>query len=282
MSGDVTTARSCPVCAAPSFTERMLADVHLYRCPGCDHCFTDPAQLSHTEQYGESYFEEKHRNWFAHPNVHLFQLISRTINASHPLGSVLDVGCGRGDLLLHLRRENPALELTGIDLSDSPPRSEYRFVRCDFQAWTSIERFDVVTTLAAIEHVANVRAFVEELVARCKPGGLIIIMTLNDRSVLYGTARLLSRVGYRRAVVQLYDRHHLNHFSAGSLRRLIVRSGLKIVQVHNHDAPMAAVDMAPINTPAGAAMRAGVWALFRLGRLVNRTYLQTVVARKPA
>jgi hypothetical protein len=91
----------------------------------------------------------------------------------------------------------------------------------------------------------------------------------------------MGRVGLVTPAVRLYDRHHLNHFSGTSLRRLMEVSGLNVQEVNNHNAPMAAIDFEADSGPAAAIMRAGVWGTFALGTLTGRTYLQTVVARLP-
>ena len=237
--------------------------------------------LSNEEQYSSEYYEEKHRNWFAHPNWILFARIERAISAHAPAGTMLDVGCGRGDLLRFMRARNSTLTLTGIDLSDIAPDSEIEFVRGDFLTWRDARRFDAVVSLATIEHVADVRGFVVGMMARTKPGGLLLIMTLNDRSVLYAVARAMGQIGLDTPAIRLYDRHHVNHFTGSSLRRLMEVCGLSVVEVSNHNAPMAAIDFEAKSGISAAVMRTGVRGSFALGSLIGRTYLQTVIARLP-
>jgi SAM-dependent methyltransferase len=271
----------CPVCSSKSRREMSLHDVHLYRCHVCDHCFTDVSSLRAEEQYSADYYEEKHRNWFENPNWPLFSHIERVISQHSRAASVLDVGCGRGDLLRFLRQRGAGFSLTGIDLSDVPSDPSIELIKGDFFTWRDERSFDAVVSLATIEHVSDVRGFVQGLIRRTKPGGLILVMTLNERSVLYAVARAMGRVGLVTPAVRLYDRHHLNHFSGTSLRRLMEVSGLNVQEVNNHNAPMAAIDFEADSGPAAAIMRAGVWGTFALGTLTGRTYLQTVVARLP-
>lgn len=275
----MTAPLSCPVCSSLARHENTLHDVQLYRCRGCDHCFTDTASLQTEEKYSAEYYEAKHRNWFAVPNLPLFAAIERAVAQHAPSGSVLDVGCGRGDLLRYMQQRNPHLSLTGIDLSDVPKDTDLELIQGDFITWEDPRRFDAVVSLATIEHVSDVKAFVAGLLSHLKPNGLIVVMTLNDRSVLYSVARAMEQAGVEGPAVRLYDRHHVNHFSGTSLRRLMEVSGLQVQAVHNHNAPLAAMDFEASSVLAERVMRFGVWGTFVLGSLTGRTYLQTIFAR---
>lgn len=141
-------------------------------------------------------------------------------------------------------------------------------------------RFDAVTSLASIEHVQDVRGFVRRLCELCAPGGLVVIMTLNERSILYETAKALSRIGIGGPFARLYDKHHINHFNVSSLRRLVERQGLSIVTTLRHNAPLRAIDFPASSPLADLVLRAGVWGTFALGTLTGKTYLQTVIGCK--
>jgi|SRR5215472_2723311 len=84
------------------------------------------------EQYRVEYFDEEHRNWFLHPNLNLFRNLSRVIVAHSPAASVLDVGCGTGNLLRYLSIENKSLRLTGIDLAPCERVPGIDFLQGDF------------------------------------------------------------------------------------------------------------------------------------------------------
>ena len=115
----------------------------------------------------------------------------------------------------------------------------------------------------------------------CVPGGLLITMTLNDRSILYATARMLKRAGISGSFDQLYSGHHLNHFNTTSLRRLMEDGGFAVDRLLLHDIPLAAVDVVGASPVSAFIQRCGVWGIFRIGKLTHRTYLQTLVCSKP-
>src|SRR5579863_3761851 len=122
----------CSICFTESRYEGGFADISLFRCPSCQHCFTDLASLQVPEEYSAEYFDETHKNWNKHPDLGLFERVYRIIAARRPNASVLDVGCGKGNLLRYLRERDPKLRLTGIDISPSYSSDGVEFVQGDF------------------------------------------------------------------------------------------------------------------------------------------------------
>jgi len=267
----------CPVCDSPAPREHRFGDVVLHRCPECGHCFTDVDSLEHLGEY-DSNWESLHENWFANPNVSLFRLVAETIVRHKEDASVIDIGAGRGELLTYLRERSPHLSLTGLDVSLQPEIPGVEVIRADINSVELGERrWDVVVTLATIEHLKDVRAFAARLHSLLVPSGLAIVATNNERSITYDVARLFRRLGYDVAFERLYDRHHLNHFNPASLRTLFESSGFRPLRLHKHNIPLAAVDM----PKESALLRLGVWGTFALGRVTGRTFFQTLVLERP-
>jgi SAM-dependent methyltransferase len=268
---------ACPVCDAAAPLEHRFDDVGLHRCPRCDHCFTDVESLDHLGTYDPEW-EALHENWFANPNVALFQLVEQTIRRHKPDASVIDVGSGRGELLGYLRERNPSLTLTGVDASLQPELPGVEVIRADINSADLADRYwDVVVTLATIEHVGDVQRFAARLRSLVVPGGVVVVTTNNERSTTYDVARIFRRMGYVVPFERLYERHHLNHFNVRSLRTLMQRTGLRPVSLHRHNIPLAAVDMPKEST----FLKLGVGGTFVVGRLTGRTFFQTLVLERP-
>jgi len=101
---------------------------------------------------------------------------------------MLDIGCGGGILSEPLARLGA--EMVGADPSDeniaaARAHAESAGVAVDYRATTAEdlaaakERFDVVLAMEVIEHVTDVDSFVSTCAAMVKPGGLMIVATLN-------------------------------------------------------------------------------------------------------
>ena len=141
------------------------------------------------------------------------------------------------------------------------------------------QTFNVVVSLAVIEHVTDVRTFVDRLRRFTKPSGSVVIMTLNDDSLLYRLARMGGAAGVPLAFNRVYSRHHLHHFTRRSLRSVLENNGLKIELDMVHNAPMAAIDIPVKNFAVETGLLACLAVVFVIGGLTGTSTLQTVICR---
>jgi 2-polyprenyl-3-methyl-5-hydroxy-6-metoxy-1,4-benzoquinol methylase len=269
----------CPICGEAATLAYSHPEANIHRCPKCTHVFSDVASIRAPEEYSAEYFEKVHRNWFAHPNIRLFGWIESQLPKS--ARSVVDVGCGQGQFLDFLHRNRPNLRLVGVDLSSNPDREGIQFVRgnaLDLDLGT----FDAVVSLATIEHIADVTSFAARVYSLCKPGGMVIVMTVDNGSLLYRVARVARRLGVPIAFNRLYSAHHLNHFTTRSLADLFARSGFHVVNTLHHSVPLQAIDVPVKNPIARPLFLAAAAMLLALGDAMGQSYLQTIVAiRRP-
>lgn len=275
--------RSCPICGGTARWAYRTSEADLYRCPSCQHCFADQESIRQAVGYDASYGDEDHKNWFDNPNYRLFDFVIDSLGTArqHPRRSVLDIGCGRAAFLSYLQQQRPGWELTGIEVAAFEPPPGIDVVVGDFESTDFGRRFDAVVSLAVIEHVTDPHKFVAKVIESCEPGGTVVLMTLNEQSVLYDTSRVLRRLGIDGPFEQLYSPHHLNHFTRKSFARLLEQHGLVIEGRHDGHIPAAAIDFPERGAVADVVQRVGAVGTFALGRLVGRCYLQTVVCRTP-
>jgi 2-polyprenyl-3-methyl-5-hydroxy-6-metoxy-1,4-benzoquinol methylase len=272
----------CTVCASPSGLSYRHPEADLYRCHACGHCFADQSSLTTAVDYGTTYGDVEHRNWFENPNYKLFEFIERQVVSAGGGRSptVLDVGCGRGAFLGYLRDRHPEWSLTGVELSAFEPPPEVELLVGDFLEVESSRSFDAVVSLAVVEHVTDPHAFVQKAWDFCAPGGRVILMTLNEQSVLYDASRVLRRARIEGPFTQLYSTHHLNHFNKDSLQTLLEMHGMEVERRYDCHIPAAAIDFPPRGALVDRIQRAGAVGCFAAGRVVRRCYLQTVVGRR--
>ena len=232
-------------------------------------------------QYTASYFTEDHKNWFNNPNYRLFSKIYRIISSHGHNSSVVDIGCGNGDFLKFLQQKNPDFSLTGIDMSDHEPSGQIKFIQGDFLTTHFNQQFDIVVSLATIEHIQDVTAFIQKAYSICKSNGLVIIMTINDGGMIYTLSRLLKRYLFIPWIChRLYSHHHLNHFNTSSLKKLIEINNLELVKFLNHNYPIRAVDMGVSSKPVYFSLLSITAAMFFISEIMGNTFLQTAICRK--
>jgi 2-polyprenyl-6-hydroxyphenyl methylase/3-demethylubiquinone-9 3-methyltransferase len=110
---------------------------------------------------------------------------------------VVDVGCGGG--ILSEAMADRGAQVLGIDLADKPlgvarlhklesgAGVDYRLIAAEALAAESPAQFDVVTCMEMLEHVPDPASIVAACAALVKPGGTIVLSTINrsPRSYLF-------------------------------------------------------------------------------------------------
>lgn len=111
--------------------------------------------------------------------------------------TLVDIGCGGGVLSEPLARLGAAV--TGLDpaptnIAVARAHAERSGLAIDYRGET-IEalvsqgaRFDIVLAMEVVEHVADVEAFVASCCAAVRPGGLLVMATLNRTLKSYALA----------------------------------------------------------------------------------------------
>jgi 2-polyprenyl-6-hydroxyphenyl methylase/3-demethylubiquinone-9 3-methyltransferase len=144
--------------------------------------------------------------------------------------SALDVGCGAGLLAEPLARLGA--KVTGVDaaaenVEAARLHADGSALAIDYRhgelATLGLGRFDLVTCLEVLEHVADKPAFVAALADRLAPGGLMILSTPNrtpqSRLLLVGAAEALGAVPR--------GTHHWDDFATpDELRAVLAKTGL--------------------------------------------------------
>lgn len=152
--------------------------------------------------------------------------------------TVLDIGCGGGLVAEPLTRLGA--KVTGIDpapenIAAAKAHAQGARLEIDYRAVTAEElaasgaSFDAVLLLEVVEHVPEVPAFLTEVASLVKPGGIVILSTLNRTLKAYALAIVGAELILRWLPL---GTHNWDRFvTPEELRRALKGAGLKLWDV---------------------------------------------------
>ena len=216
----------CPVCLdARSETSFEVRGYRIARCGGCGFLFVNPRP---TEAGLLALYAARGGNPFMNPRFEPFEdelpvlrIVVSRLQRHTPSGHLLELGCGRGDLLrvaAEAGYEAEGCDLFGGNVPACPgARLHDGFLRDLALPGAS---FDVVVTRNTLEHLENPEIELREIARILRPGGLLYVKVPNERYE-HGWR---SRMAFQQK--HIFDPPwHLNHFSPPRLAQLLRRVG---------------------------------------------------------
>jgi 2-polyprenyl-6-hydroxyphenyl methylase/3-demethylubiquinone-9 3-methyltransferase len=174
-----------------------------------------------------SFIEQKIRQHFSLSNQDTFKNID-----------ILDVGCGGG--LISVPLAKTGANVTATDASSNNIKAAKAYVQqhnlnINYQNTTVEEllldpqKFDVIVCLEVIEHVANVDEFVANLEKLLKPGGMMILSTINRNVKSYLLAIVAAE--YVLGWVPKRTHDHSKFLKPSELSSLLAKSSLRFQEL---------------------------------------------------
>jgi SAM-dependent methyltransferase len=238
--------RPCPICGSAS--HRVLGrrggaahriglgvETAVVRCVGCHGVYPRPFMIPEGNPYeshdASEYFE-------AHDSL-AKAAAGRTIarRAAQVLGGVgrvLEIGCGRGELLLGARDEG--WEVEGVDLTEWGSHG-IPIERASAETCRSLDRerhYDFIILAAVIEHLYSPTVVLRRCVGALRPRGIVYIDAPNECSLWTRVGNASFRMRGRDWAINLsptFPPYHVVGFCPKSLRLALVQSGLEVLQL---------------------------------------------------
>ena len=171
------------------------------------------------------------------------------------------------------------MQLVGLDLIDNN-HPGITFIKGDLYEHDFNEKYDVVVSLAVVEHVDDPNLYIHKLSDALKDDGLLYLMTINSNSLFYKIAALLKVLGFRAAYDRVYEHHHLQHYNNESLRKLLERNNYDILMQKNTGYPLKCVDVPEGNFLIKAFYKLTVFVIFTLANPFHAGIMQSMACRK--
>lgn len=206
---------------------------HFYRCRSCKlvnydlqggldqkkytHTFIDPSLYLHKQYKGQK---------------KTFEFIARHI--AQP-GTLLDIGCGNGSLLLVAREHGwkvTGMELSEMYASELNKRYGIRVITANFLSYTPDEKesYDLVTLRHVLEHLPDPVIAMQKINALLRKGGIALLEFPNIDGAEAKFKRFLDKNQlYKRKYKDDYFPGHCHEFSEEPFRLLCDMTGFKVV-----------------------------------------------------
>jgi len=143
------------------------------------------------------------------------------IRRYHPSGKLLEVGCARGDFL---RVAKEFFTVVGVEPNEELAKDAVAIAPVDQGIIEThpYSEYDVAASFHVIEHTDSPRRFLEAIVARVRPGGVVVIETPNIHSVPF---RLL-KSRWRQFIPE-----HYFFFDERTMAKLMEDAGLRVERI---------------------------------------------------
>ncbi len=160
-------------------------EFYVYQCNSSKFRFYSPDSLSGDgafyaelqKKFGDGYY----RPWKWEHSI-TFKVLKEGFK-------ILEVGCGTGHFLSHLKEKNystSGIELNqkAVEVAQSKGLDVQNILIEDFSKH-NIEKFDVVCSFQVLEHINDVKSYIENCLLCLKKGGKLIIGVPNNNPYLY-------------------------------------------------------------------------------------------------
>jgi len=201
--------------------EHALPGGVLYRCLHCKFVFRHP--IFSKSVYDQLYQSGNSTTWEEENRLDQ-DLVRNALNTFVKQGSILDIGCGTGNLLQPLTGKFAAhgIEINAEAAQLAASRG-IRMITGDLDAINNTSQtFDAVIACDVIEHFANPLDFVRSMLTRTKPNGHVIITTGNADAWSWRLTG--SRFWY------CYLPEHISFVSPNWFRMQAANLGVQVVQ----------------------------------------------------
>lgn len=243
---------NCNICASPhrrylgkripryySLPDSLITDI--FKCQDCGLIYPYPLPIPDQEQLDNNYSnaEAYFPRDISEERLNFYRVILQKINAAAKnKGILLDIGCGRGELLFTARQEG--WNALGVDIS----LDFANYARRKFDVEVKVgnlwemnfkpDSFDAISLVSVLDHAQDPKSLLLESNRIIKKGGIIFIEVMNCESLTYKIGDLYYRASGKMLTTRLsptFPSYQLYGFSKKTLGHLLQTCGFKTIGV---------------------------------------------------
>ncbi len=237
--------RSCPVCKKKvSKLDCQYKEFLYYKCSYCSLLvFANPPTQKYLKVlYSKDYArgDDKEHNALLSVLMHLpmgakaFDILryfiyssrAKSATSAGPHGSVLDIGCGKGEFLKFMKQKD--WDISGLEVSKSLVQSATdlsggRIYNTELANMKIHRKFDSITMWHVFEHLPNPDAVIKQVSKVLKKDGTLIIEVPHSNSLSYKI--------FKNNWTLLLVPQHLHFWSKDSFNILLSQNNFKTISI---------------------------------------------------
>lgn len=202
-----------------SYLLNNIKQIEIYKCLDTGYRFFYPYSVS-----GDSIFYEhlQQFDWYYMPWKWEHEQASKFINNKM---KVLEVGCAQGEFIIKIKERFNA-ECVGLEFNEKAIASAKQkglnvlSESIEKHSLKNKNEYDVICSFQVLEHISNVKSFIESEILCLKKNGLLIISVPNNDSFLDKSYNILNM-----------PPHHMGLWNKQSLSSIAKIYGLQIIDV---------------------------------------------------
>lgn len=283
----------CPLCGGTDL--RPILDLRgrpLLECAGCRvKCTGEHGQVPAIHAYYSAVLSHEGKADVDGRGDGVFEAIARmqadameALCGPRRFGTLLEIGCARGHLLSEL--EERGWDVTGVDVSEAAVAEARGRVRGEVllgepdRVGLEPGSFDRICLFDVLAHLPHPVDTLTEVVKLLKPGGELVLSTVNEDWPLVPLfLRLFDALPDRTAGLrdEMYEGQHYCYFGQKNVGRLLTEIGLKPVDVR----PLEPISVRLFLHQYGLLKRAAMIGMRKVDRVLGSSRKMLVLGKKP-
>jgi 2-polyprenyl-3-methyl-5-hydroxy-6-metoxy-1,4-benzoquinol methylase len=191
----------------------------LWACEQCKLQFFQPFVVGSPDFYSNL---QKNLDWYYLPHKEEYSYAKKFIR---PSSKLLEIGCGEG----YFSQSIPNVNYTGLEINPAVAKqAQNKNINVKFEsvaqhAEKNKEAYDVVCSFQVLEHVDDLKGFINSTLKCVKHNGLIIFSVPNGESFLKHAFNIVLNM----------PPHHQTWWTENTFKELANHYDLKIVEIHS-------------------------------------------------